>query len=510
MLCLPQHWRLVTYLVEVWFSDLVCALDACSSDCLTFCLGDDIFDVRALIDHSNKHVVVSLRYGDQAQKSSGNSKNHAFPANASISRPGSGTLRQSLVVETGSSLSKEFEAKAEYSLNYAGVSLSGNTSYSNKRSFKSDSIYGLWSLDQKTRSVFLDGDQTNNINEAFLQTVRNLPAWDPDDSAVKSQYQSFFHFWGTHFIKECFLGRRYQLRIVNENKSSDTKEKMTSSIEGEYGNIVKTRGGGKSTHESASYMMTCDIKCFVRGGDPNFAMKLADDPQDPVKFNNWVESSQEDATDAIINVRLEDFGTLLKNSSNQDYRRLGQQLSDAFSVLDDTVTIGATLTMNTRRWGLPRRGSFPVDARVWFSVSGPGITIEPVSGQDCTLHEQTTTSFVANHDVSATISRSLPSFVPEYMNSYLSLSMIGNPVLQLLSGLPMSVHLKISGPASAGPIRFYLKTTCGEVSLIGSSQTSTFSIKKPDPDPWSWWPSIEGAVELPNLLVTGDYEAIQN
>ncbi|GES63246.1 hypothetical protein FOTG_17677 [Aspergillus terreus] len=98
-------------------------------------------------------------------------------------------------------------------------------------------------------------------------------------------------------------------------------------------------------------------------------MKLADDPQDPVKFNNWVESSQEDATDAIINVRLEDFGTLLKTSSNQDHQRLGRQLSDAFSALDDTVTIEATLTMNIRRWEVPIGPSFPIGARVWFSLA---------------------------------------------------------------------------------------------------------------------------------------------
>ncbi|EXM13891.1 Membrane attack complex component/perforin MACPF domain [Fusarium oxysporum f. sp. vasinfectum] len=463
--------------------------------------GDDIFDVRALIDRSDKHVIVGLRYGDRTEKIPGNSYDYAFPANASISRPGSGTLRQSLVVETGSSLSRQFEAKAELSVNYAGVSVSGNASYSNRSSFKSDSMYGLWSLDQKTHSVFLDGDQTNNISDNFLQAVRNLPPWKPGDSSVRSQYQSFFRYWGTHYIKECFLGTRYQLRIVKEATSSDKKEEMSASIEAEYGSIVKAKGEVKSTAESAKYMRSCDTKCYVRGGEPTLAAKLADDPQDRTKFNAWAESRREGATDAIVNIRLEEFGTLLKNSSDQSHRRLGQQLSDAFNAVD-MVTLEATLTMNAKRWS-PANGEFsPVDARVWFSVSGPGISIDPISRQDCTLHEKTTTSFVANHSLS---NDSLAGAMPiiNYKEFVINCGINDTLGRYFPSGLPMSVRLKISGPASAGPVRFYFKTGCGEVSLCSPSQNPTFSVKKPDGKSF-----VEGAVELPNLLATGNYQAM--
>ncbi|KAE8392836.1 hypothetical protein BDV23DRAFT_51442 [Aspergillus alliaceus] len=72
-----------------------------------------------------------------------------------MSRLGSKSLMQDLLVEYGSLLPKDFEAKAELSYNYTS-------------SFKSDSMYGLWRMDQKNYSVYLAGDQTSNINEFFL------------------------------------------------------------------------------------------------------------------------------------------------------------------------------------------------------------------------------------------------------------------------------------------------------------------------------------------------------
>ncbi|KAF4206729.1 hypothetical protein CNMCM8927_004502 [Aspergillus lentulus] len=449
-------------------------------------LRDDIFDVRSLLDRSDKHVIVGLKYGDRAEKIPGNPKDYVFPTNASISRPGSGTERQSLVVESGSTLSKEFEAKAELSVNYAGVSVSGSASYSQTSSFKSDSMYGLWSLDQKTHSIFLDGDQTSNISEDFLRAVRKLPSWKHDDSSVKSQYESFFRYWGTHYIKECYLGTRLWPRIS------------------EYGSIVKAKGEFKSTETSSKFMRSCDTKCYVRGGEATLAAKLADDPQDRTKFDAWVDSRKEGATDAIVNVRLEEFGTLLKNSSDESHQRLGQQLSDAFSSLDK-VTIDATLTVHVKRWS-PANGAFsPVDARVWFDVSGPRISIEPASRQGCTLHEQTRSSFVANFVLnSSRIVSTLVGGANTLIEEATKNAGLNDTLERYYpSGLPMSVRLKISGPASAGPVRFYFKTGCGEVTLRGSSQSSTFTIKKPDGRSF-----VEGVVVLPNLLATGDYEVV--
>ncbi|GFF60544.1 hypothetical protein IFM47457_05963 [Aspergillus lentulus] len=199
-------------------------------------------------------------------------------------------------------------------------------------------------------------------------------------------------------------------------------------------------------------MRSCDTKCYVRGGEATVAAKLAGDPQDRTKFDAWVDSRKEGATDAIVNVRLEEFGTLLKNSSDESHQRLGQQLSDAFSSLDK-VTIDATLTVHVKRWS-PANGAFsPVDARVWFDVSGPRISIAPASRQGCTLHEQTTSSFVANFvlnssQIVSTLVGGANTLIEETTkNAGL------NDTLERYhpSGLPMPVRLQISGPASTKP-----------------------------------------------------------
>ncbi|GFG07134.1 hypothetical protein IFM61392_04702 [Aspergillus lentulus] len=255
---------------------------------------------------------------------------------------------------------------------------------------------------------------------------------------------------------------------------------MTANIEAEYGSIVKAKGEVKSTEGVVKVyeIMRHQVLC--------------------------PRSRKEGATDAIVNVRLEEFGTLLKNSSDESHQRLGQQLSDAFSSLDK-VTIDATLTVHVKRWS-PANGAFsPVDARVWFDVSGPRISIDPASRQGCTLHEQTRSSFVANFVLnSSRIVSTLVGGANTLIEEATKNAGLNDTLERYYpSGLPMSVRLKISGPASAGPVRFYFKTGCGEVTLRGSSQSSTFTIKKPDGRSF-----VEGVVVLPNLLATGDYEVV--
>ncbi|GAQ02957.1 hypothetical protein ALT_0278 [Aspergillus lentulus] len=374
--------------------------------------GDDIFDVSSLLDRSDKHVIVGLNYEDRTEKIPGNPKDY------------------------------EFEAKAELSVNYAGVSVSGSASYSQTSSFKSDSIYGLWSLDQKTHSIFLDGDQTSTISEDFRRA-----------------YKSFLGHWGTHYIKECYLGTRYLLRIVKKSESSDTKESMTANIEAEYGSIVKAKGEVKSTEASSN--------------------------------------RKDGATDAIVNVRLEEFGTLLKNKTAR---------MNPISVWVNSCRMLSVPSIRCQGLGFDAIiDTASVHHDIWFNVSGPRISIEPASRQGCTLHELTTSSYVANFALnSSNIVSTLVGGADALIEEATKFAGLNDTLERYHPlGLPMSVRLKISGLASAGPVRFYFKTGCGEVTLRGSSQSSSSTIKMPDGRSF-----VEGVVVLPKLLATGDYEVV--
>ncbi|KAF5858729.1 hypothetical protein ETB97_003838 [Aspergillus alliaceus] len=184
-----------------------------------------------------------------------------------MSRLGSKSLMQDLLVEYGSLLPKDFEAKAELSYNYAWVTVMGNSSYNYTSSFKSDSM-------------------------------------------------------------ECCRGIRYQLKVEQENAPNESKEIMSASVEAGYKGIVSVQDSVTSTTEISIYLRPCRPTCLVRGGDPSAAEKLMKDPENLEKFEAWVNSRTEGATDALINIRVEHYRTLLQRCPDQS-RPHGQQLSAA-------------------------------------------------------------------------------------------------------------------------------------------------------------------------------------
>ncbi|KAE8392837.1 hypothetical protein BDV23DRAFT_150585 [Aspergillus alliaceus] len=171
---------------------------------------------------------------------------------------------------------------------------------------------------------------------------------------------------------------------------------MSASVEAGYKGIVSVQDSVTSTTEISIYLRPCRPTCLVRGGDPSAAERFMKDPENLEKFEAWVNSRTEGATDALINIRVEHYGTLLQRCPDQS-RPHGQQLSAAWKSLDREM-LDEWLQMSVSRWS-PATGAFyPIDARCWFSVSGASVSIEPVVRHFCTLHERTETRFMANYE----------------------------------------------------------------------------------------------------------------
>ncbi|KAJ5183273.1 hypothetical protein N7492_000889 [Penicillium capsulatum] len=250
------------------------------------------------------------------------------PDNVDIINVGSRTQKNDLVVKSGSEMIGTFKSSANISASYAGVSVSAGAEYSYENSTKLDSTHGIYSYDQRNYSVYIkgQGDTYNNINQVFTNAAAELPPWNENDTAARGSYERFFRIWGTHFIKECFYGTRYQLRIESKNVSSANKERWAANAKVEFSDVFEAGAEAENEEEYKSYLQQRERQCFVLGGDRACAGALANNPADKDLFNKWVETRGAE-NEAITGIKVDALGEFLCGSSSADHRKLGTNLS---------------------------------------------------------------------------------------------------------------------------------------------------------------------------------------
>jgi hypothetical protein len=187
----------------------------------------------------------------------------------------------------------------------------------------------------------------------------------------------------------------------------------------------------------------------------------------------------------VINIRVEEIPSLLERSPNQAHHDIGRKLSEALAYFERRVTINALLVMDVERWS-PASGEFsPVDARLWFTIKGPGLRVDIGEiREDCTIHERTPTSFVLNY----TMKRDIFDAIQDgRIKNYTSVA---------------RVELNLTGPASSS-VSLELRTGCGLVELrYPPGRGYSLRIIKPDGREY-----VTGRVRIPSLTATGTYTA---
>lgn len=224
-----------------------------------------------------------------------------------------------MICESGSELAKSLNVTASVSASYAGVSVSSSAQYDDESSVKSAHMYGIYSLDSRSYSVYRDGHklERDDFDKELIEAAEKLPPWDKTADILKV-YTEFFNEWGTHVIGECYLGARCQLTIEIDEQSEEEIENFKVYVKAKCKGVVSASGDAsvKKTEKYKQYEKHRNTTCLVRGGPQKTSVPLTNDPANAQLFKEWSNSLDGKESD-LIRVRVDSIGNLLKSSSTR-------------------------------------------------------------------------------------------------------------------------------------------------------------------------------------------------
>ncbi|KAF4221642.1 hypothetical protein CNMCM6457_001793 [Aspergillus fumigatiaffinis] len=333
--------------------------------------GIDIFDHQAVRDSSSKARIVKLGTTGKPVTTPGSDKEYWIPSNMRLIASGGHSEMHELICETGKEMSERFSVSASLGASYFGVSASVSSQYNYESTFKSTSLYGICSFDQRIYSVVLETGWYENINEDMVGNANALPLWKVDHETYE-MYKAFFHKWGTHIVVEGFMGTRYQLRIEQQETTQAMKESFALHVKVEYKAIMSSEVGYENEHEYKEYLKRRETQCKVLGGDPSKGGILARNPTSNDAFLEWQNSRSTGATDALLNIRVDSLGTFLMNSPEQAHKIASERLKPALDYFSCIGTVEGMLVV------VPPQ--FAAYLPAWFEcelTSLPGLEIIP-------------------------------------------------------------------------------------------------------------------------------------
>lgn len=304
-------------------------------------------------------------------------KEYRLPNNVTARLGNRKTTVNSLKVESGNDLASQLDVSASLSGSYAGFSASASGQYSFDSSMSSSKNYALLSVDHTSFTLNLKGHKEldTRISEEFVDDVEQLPTWDLKDS-VYERYMQFFDSWGTHIVKSCTFGARYQLKVEGQQTESQSKEEFEVNVSAEYSGVASVKGdvSVKQGGSYKNYHKTRKFQTRVYGGSDSSNTTLANAPDDPEKyqeaFNSWAESLNDAAANNLISVQIDSVGNVLKNSSVQKHRDLAPKLVSALDYL-----ASMRLTDGVLKVALPLKSEPSAYTRELVIQGAPGVQI---------------------------------------------------------------------------------------------------------------------------------------
>ncbi|GAB1209736.1 hypothetical protein APSETT445_008517 [Aspergillus pseudonomiae] len=334
----------------------------------------DPFNVDII--EGDKSTIVGL--ADETHKATfADGKTYVLPKNVRANIGNRRTAVHSLKVKSGDELARDLDASASLSGSYAGFSASTSAQYSYASSLSSTNYYAVLSVDHTSFTLALEGhgESDSRINPDLVHAVKQLPGWSLTQE-VHDKYVRFFRSWGTHYIKSCTFGARFQLKIENHASEAQSKENFEVNVGAEYNGVAKVKGdvSVKGGNEYKHYLKTRQFQTKVYGGSSGSSLILGNAPDDPEKyqeaFNDWANSLNDAVASNLINVKIDSIGNLLSNSEVQEHKDIADKLVNALDFLASKQLIEGFLKVS-----LPRDSPSRTHVRELSIQGAPGVLI---------------------------------------------------------------------------------------------------------------------------------------
>ncbi|TGO58042.1 hypothetical protein BCON_0059g00210 [Botryotinia convoluta] len=325
--------------------------------------GVDLFDLPTTLESDRKYNFLKHAEPGNEFQPPGSGTKYWLPENFEQHSTGSKSVTHSLICRTGMELASDFKVDAKVTFNYAGFSAEGGAGYEYSTNFKSTSLYGIYSLDQKIYSISVINKETtyDSVDGEFISAAAKLPTWKPISKDLKNfdevaniynAFAKFYSRYGSHLIQEGYMGTRYQLKVEQKEVTQDKREEFSLHIKAEYQGVI---GGSisvdvKKSESYKQYTSQRQSDCNVLGGDPGKAGTLSHlSPDDADAYNaafkEWQESRKEGSTDSLLHIRVMEIGSFLKESYMKSHLAVADRLSDAWSYFKDFYTFQGEMAL---------------------------------------------------------------------------------------------------------------------------------------------------------------------
>ncbi|TGO26114.1 hypothetical protein BPAE_0066g00400 [Botrytis paeoniae] len=314
----------------------------------------DPFDLSTTLESDHKYNF--LKHTDPGEEITvpGSTRKYWPPENFEKHDTGSTTVTHSLICRTGMELASNLKVDSNVAANYFGFSAEASAGYEYSTNFKTTSLYGIYSLDQKNYSINVINKQTmyDPVEDEFIDATAKLPTWktiskdlkDFDEvTSIYISYAKFYSRYGSHLIQEAYIGTRYQLKVEQNEATEEKMEEFSTNIKAEYQGAI---------------------------------------------------GREEGSTDALLHIRVMEIGSFLKDSYVKSQLAVADRLSSAWSYFKDFYTFqGRMLVVFSFQGDVTKLEITPLPG-LEIRVTGTDVfivtqtkanSVEVITNKDCSL-----------------------------------------------------------------------------------------------------------------------------
>lgn len=266
--------------------------------------------------------------------------------NPSPPLPADQSFGQILIEESWSRFGKQLTLDAGASVSGKSFTIDASAFQANAVKSDEDSYYALRSSFVPLWELYMP-----NIYDGFSDSLSNeLAALVPDDKfawANREQYAEIFDRYGTHFIKNVWVGGKASLVFTVAKAANLNTNQIRVAVQA---SILEAAKGSATTEQNTSletFRKNSSCKVFGSGGDKIALAKLSEFEANA--YNTWLDSIE--AFPAVIQFGVAGIWTLIKDKAKADALREAYIRESTFVPLTAIVPIGKYFIFLRDSWG---------------------------------------------------------------------------------------------------------------------------------------------------------------
>lgn len=267
--------------------------------------------------------------------------------NPSPPLPTDQSFGQTLIEESWSRFAKRLTMNASASASDKSVSIDASAFQANSMKSDEDSYYALrssfvplWDLYMPSFPDTLSKELEDQIPEDWKQKY-------DFDWSNRDKYADIFNRYGTHFVKNVWVGGKATLVFTVAKSSNISTNEIRAAVQASLGEVAKGSASAEQMMSLETFRSNSSCKVFGSGGDGLELARLSGFDNDA--YNNWLKTVEK--VPAAIQIGVAGIWTLIKDKQKAEVLKEAYIQETSFVPLTAIVLIGQYYLFMKDSWG---------------------------------------------------------------------------------------------------------------------------------------------------------------